>query len=102
MPNLFQRASFDALNFYLPTADYVTQDMLSVSEIRDKGKGPYTEISTLLSEYLVIQVQESIKSYNFCCMPWQTWVEMQLIFFDNYLYTCDTPGWSERADLLSK
>ena len=43
--------------------------MLSVSETRDKGKGPYTEISTLLSEYLVIQVQESIKSNNFCCMP---------------------------------
>ena len=29
-----------------------------VSEIRDKGKGPYMEISTLLSEYLVIQVQD--------------------------------------------
>ena len=28
----------------------------------NKGKGPYTEISTRLSEYLVIQVQEGIKS----------------------------------------
>ena len=36
--------------------------MLSVCEIQDKGKGPYMEISKLLSEYLVIQVQESIKS----------------------------------------
>ena len=39
--------------FYLPTnetTDYVTQDMLPVCEIQDKGKGPYTEISTLLSE----------------------------------------------------
>ena len=31
-------------------------------QLQDKGKGPYTEISTLLSEYLVIQVQENIKS----------------------------------------
>ena len=38
--------------------------MLSVSEIRDKEKGPYTGVSTLLSEYLVNQVQESIKSYT--------------------------------------
>ena len=36
--------------------------MLSVCELQDKGKRPYTEISTLLSEYLVIQVQEGIKS----------------------------------------
>ena len=36
--------------------------MLSVCELQDNGKGPYTEISTLLSEYLVIQVQEGIKS----------------------------------------
>ena len=34
-----------------------------MSEIRDKIKRPYTEISTLLSEYLVIQVQECIKSH---------------------------------------
>ena len=40
----------------------MTQVMLSVCELQDKGKGPYTEISTLLSEYLVIQVQEGIKS----------------------------------------
>ena len=37
--------------------------MLSMCELQDKGKGPYTEISTLLSEYLIIiQVQEGIKS----------------------------------------
>ena len=36
--------------------------MLSMCELQDKGKGPYTEISTLLSEHLVIQVQETIKS----------------------------------------
>ena len=36
--------------------------MLSVCELQDKGKGPYTKISTLQSEYLVIQVQEGIKS----------------------------------------
>ena len=40
----------------------MTQVMLSMSEHQDKGKGPYTEISKLLSEYLVIQVQEVIKS----------------------------------------
>ena len=46
------------------TADYayVTQVMLSLCELQDKGKRPYTEISTLLSEYLDIQVQENIKS----------------------------------------
>ena len=36
--------------------------MLSMCELQDKGKRPYTEISTLLSEYLVIQFQENIKS----------------------------------------
>ena len=40
----------------------MTQVMLSMCELQDKGKGPYIEISTLLSEYLVIQVQEGIKS----------------------------------------
>ena len=40
----------------------MTQVMLSMCELQDKGKGPYIEISTLLSEYLVIQVQEAIKS----------------------------------------
>ena len=72
LSNRFQRVSFDALRFNLPTTeitDYVTQDMLPVCEIQDKGKGPYTEISTLLSEKLVIQVQYSIKSYEFCFMP---------------------------------
>ena len=37
----------------------MTQVMLSMCKLQDKGKGPY---STLLSEYLVIQVQEGIKS----------------------------------------
>ena len=36
--------------------------MLSMCELQDKGKGAYTEISTLLSEYLITQVQEGIKS----------------------------------------
>ena len=40
----------------------MTQVMLSMCELQDKGKGPSTEISTLLSEYLVIQVQENVKS----------------------------------------
>ena len=40
----------------------MTQVMLSVCELQDKGKRPYIEISTCLSEYLVIQVQEGIKS----------------------------------------
>ena len=45
-----------------------------MSETQDKGKGLYTEISTLLSEYLVIQVQESIKSYNFrACLDRHEW-----------------------------
>ena len=29
----------------------MTQVMLSMCELQDKGKGPYTEICTLLSEY---------------------------------------------------
>ena len=40
----------------------MTQVMLSVCELQDNGKRPYTEVSTLLSDYLVIQVQEGIKS----------------------------------------
>ena len=40
----------------------MTQVMLSMCELQDKGKGPYTEISTLLSEYLIIHVHEGIKS----------------------------------------
>ena len=40
----------------------MTQVMLSMCELQDKGKGPVIEISTLLSEYLVIQVQDGIKS----------------------------------------
>ena len=56
-----------SLNFFLAdkaTAElaYVTQVILSMCELQDKGKGPYIEISTLLSEYLVIQVQEGIKA----------------------------------------
>ena len=39
----------------------MTQVMLSMCELQDKGKGPYTEISTLLSD-MVIQDQEGIKS----------------------------------------
>ena len=46
----------------MPTTDYVIEVMLSLCDIQDKVKGPYTEISKLLSEYPVIQVQESIKS----------------------------------------
>ena len=46
----------------------MTQVMLSVCELQDKEKGPYTEINTLQSEYLVIQVQEGI-IYESCCMP---------------------------------
>ena len=30
----------------------MTQVMLSMCELQDKGKGPYTEISTLLSEFI--------------------------------------------------
>ena len=45
-----------------------------MSEIRDKGKGLYAEISTLLSEYLVIQVQEIIKSYiSVACLDRHEW-----------------------------
>ena len=42
----------------------MTQVMLSKCELQDRGKGPYTEINTLLSEYmyLVIQVQEGKKT----------------------------------------
>ena len=40
----------------------MTQVMLSMCELQDKGKEPYIKISTLLSKYLVIQVQEGIKS----------------------------------------
>ena len=39
----------------------MTQVMLFMCELQDKGKGPYNEISTLLSD-MVIQVQEGIKS----------------------------------------
>ena len=40
----------------------MTQVMLNMCELQDKGKGPYSEICTLLSEYLVIQIQENIES----------------------------------------
>ena len=39
----------------------MTQVMLSMCKLQDKGKGPYNEINTLLSD-MVIQVQEGIKS----------------------------------------
>ena len=77
----------------------MTQVMLTMCELQDKGKGPYTEISTLLSEYLVIQVQEGIKSNV------QTVLHALIVlrgFFDNKLYTCGTSGLTERADLLGK
>ena len=84
------------------TTDYVTQDMLALCEIQDKGKGPYTEISTLLSEYLVIQVQESINLMNcVACLDSLT-RKCSLIFFDNLLYTCGISSLTESADLLSK
>ena len=40
----------------------MTQVMLSMCELQDKGKGPYIKISIFLLEYLVIQVQEGINS----------------------------------------
>ena len=40
----------------------MTQVMLSVCELRDEGKWPYTENTSVQSEYLVIQVQKGIKS----------------------------------------
>ena len=36
--------------------------MLTVYELRDEGKWPYTENTFVLSEYLVIRVQKGIKS----------------------------------------
>ena len=53
---LISKGSFFIWTFSLAdkaTADeaYVTQVMLSIGELQDKGKGPYTEISTLLSEF---------------------------------------------------
>ena len=44
LSNRFQRASFDHLKFVLPTNDNVTQVVLYMCEIQDKGKGHYTEI----------------------------------------------------------
>ena len=63
-------------------------------DIQNKAKGLYTEISTLLSEYLVIQVQDCVKyidSHEWKC---------SLIFFDYLLYRCGTSGFTEKADLL--
>ena len=78
--------------------------MLSMCDLQDKGKGPYTEISTLLSEYLIIQVQEGIKSNDKIVLHALTVVSgnVVFIFFDNKLYTCGTSGLTKRADLLSK
>ena len=69
----------------------MTQVMLSMCELQDKGKGPYIEISTLLSEYLylVIQVQEAIKSNVQIVLHALAVVSgniYSLIFFDNKLY----------------
>ena len=77
----------------------MTQVMLSMCELQDKGKGPYTEISTLLSECLG---RHKIECSNcVACLDSSEW-KCSLIFFDNKLYTCGTSGLSERADLLSK
>ena len=63
----------------------MTQVMLSMCELQDQAKGPYTEISTLLSEYLAIQVQENI-IYNLQIVLHASTVvsgNLVFIFFDN-------------------
>ena len=77
----------------------MTQVMLSMCELQDKGKGPYTEISTLLSES---SGRYKIK-FTKCvaCIDSREW-KCSLIFFDIWLCTCGTSGLTERADLLSK
>ena len=63
----------------------MTQVMLSMCELQDKVKGPSTEISILLSENLVIQVQENIKSNLQIVLHALTVVSenVVLIFFEN-------------------
>ena len=70
----------------------MTQVMLSMCELQDKGKGRYIEISTLLSEYLVIQVQEGIKSNVQIVLHALAVVSGNVVFFDNKLYRCGTSG----------
>ena len=64
----------------------MTQVMVSMCKLQDKGKGSYTEISTLLSEYLVIQVQEDLYRIKFticvACIDTLEW-KCILISFDN-------------------
>ena len=64
--------------------------MLSICELQDKGKGPYVEISTLLSEYLVIQVQEAIKSNVQIVLHALAVVSGIVVLYK--LYTCGTSG----------
>ena len=61
----------------------MTQVMLSMCELQDKVKGPCTEISTLLSDYLVIQVQENIKSNLQIVLHALTVVNGNVVFFNN-------------------
>ena len=56
----------------------MTQVMLSMCELQVKGKGPYTEISTLLSD-MVTQVQEFTKCV--ACLDSCEW-KCSLNFFD--------------------
>ena len=78
--------------------------MLSVCELRDKGKWPYTEnTSARISGYpssgrykIKIKVMICVT-----CLDSREW-KCMLIFFDNLLYTCGYSGLTERDDLLSK
>ena len=81
--------------------------MLSMCELQDEGKGPYTEISTFLWNSVRISGyfssgRHKIKCTNcVACLDSSEW-KCSLIFFDKKLYTCGTSGLTERADLLSK
>ena len=77
--------------------------MLSMCELQDKGKGPHTEISTLLSEYDYPSSGRYTIKFTKCvaCLDSREW-KCSLIYFDHTLYTCGTSGLTERADLLSK
>ena len=73
--------------------------MLSMCDIQDKGKGPYTEINKLLSEY-PSSGKYKIKFMNCVAgLDSHEW-KCSLINFDYLLYTCGTSGFTERADLL--
>ena len=73
--------------------------MLSECELQDKGKGLYTEISTLLSEYLVIQEQENLQIVLHALTVLSGNVVLSALITN--LYTC-TSGLTERDDLLVK